>query len=96
MGRTLLEDQITETLVDSTGRLWPEWLALGKLAVYLGVSRKTIYNWYNNGELPRPAIIHGKKHGKNTTRKGPRKYWRRTEIDEWMQRKQQVRRTRRY
>jgi predicted DNA-binding transcriptional regulator AlpA len=52
----------------------PEWLTQAKLAATLGVSTMTLWRWERMERVgfPAPTKING------------RKYWKRSDIDEWM------------
>lgn len=53
-----------------------DWLSGAKLAALLGITTMTVWRWERDDKLgfPQPTII-------NT-----RKYWNRTDINEWMRR----------
>jgi len=51
------------------GGVWPEWLSVKDLAMYLSVGVSTIWHWYNVRKLPAPKLLNG------------RKRWRRSDID---------------
>lgn len=48
-----------------------EWLTLSEAAVYIGVSEKTLYAWYESDRGPKAAKLAG------------RIRYRRTDIDDW-------------
>lgn len=55
-----------------------QYLNVGDLADWLGVSRTAIYIWVKEGHFPKPVVL-GPSTGKNSTTR-----WLRSEVDEWL------------
>lgn len=50
------------------------------VAIICGVSVKEVYRWHYAGQMPRPVKLPGRGTGKR-----PRLYWRRREIEAWVE-----------
>jgi prophage regulatory protein len=55
-----------------------QYLKVGDLTEWLGVSRSAIYIWVKEGHFPKPVVL-GPHTDKNSTTR-----WLRSEVEEWL------------